>query len=180
MAPEPKQNTKALTTTAMMTAVLCVLGPLSLPIGPVPVSLATLGIYLTMYILGTKRGVIACLLYVLIGLVGLPVFSGFSGGITKLAGPTGGYIVGYLPMAWVTGLVVTRFEKKPLLCIVGMELATWMLYLMGTAWLAYSAGMTFGKAFGIGVLPFILPDLIKIVLSAVIGPVLKKRLERFL
>lgn len=174
-----KQNAKSLTTTAMMAAVLCVLGPLTIPIGPVPVSLANLAIFLTMYILGTKRGTIACLLYILIGLVGLPVFSGFSGGVTKLAGPTGGYIIGYLPMALAAGLIITGREDRKLLCIAGMELATWILYLLGTAWLAFSVGMTFCRALEVGVLPFIVLDLIKIIICAYLGPGLKKRLGKF-
>lgn len=175
-----KQNAKGLTTTAMMAAVLCILGPMTIPIGPVPVTLANLAIFLTVYILGTKRGAIACLLYILIGLVGLPVFSGFSGGVTKLAGPTGGYIIGYLPMAVTAGLIISGREDRKLLCIAGMELATWILYLLGTAWLAFSAGMTFGKALEIGVIPFIVLDLIKIVICAYLGPILKKRLGKYI
>ena len=84
-----------MTTSALMTAIICILGPLSLPIGPVPVSLTNLAIYLTMYILDWKAGTIAYCLYMLIGLIGLPVFSGFAGGPGKLFGPTGGYIPTY-------------------------------------------------------------------------------------
>ena len=87
-------KTSFLTTTAIMTAVMCILGPLSIPIGPVPITLTNLAIYLAMYILGTKRGSAAVCLYLLIGLAGLPVFSGFTGGPGKLLGPTGGYLIG--------------------------------------------------------------------------------------
>ena len=75
-----------MTSTALMTAVTCILGPLAIPIGPVPVSLTPLAVFLSVYILGTKRGTIAYLLYLLIGAVGVPVFSGFTGGVGKLAG----------------------------------------------------------------------------------------------
>ena len=91
-----------------MAAVICVLGPLSVPIGPVPISLTNFAIYITMYVLDAKRGTIAYLIYMLIGLAGLPVFSGFSGGAGKLFGPTGGYIIGFLPMAFVIGVVIDR------------------------------------------------------------------------
>ena len=87
-------TTYAITVTALMTAVTCILAPLSIPIGPVPISLTNLAIYISLYLLGWKRGTISYLIYLLIGLVGIPVFSGFTGGPAKLAGPTGGYIIG--------------------------------------------------------------------------------------
>ena len=83
-------TTYAITVTALMTAVTCILAPLSIPIGPVPISLTNLAIYISLYLLGWKRGTISYLIYLLIGLVGIPVFSGFTGGPAKLAGPTGG------------------------------------------------------------------------------------------
>ncbi len=94
-------RTYTMTSTALMTAVTCILGPLAIPIGPVPVSLTPLAVFLSVYILGTKRGTIAYLLYLLIGAVGVPVFSGFTGGLGKLAGPTGGYLIGFILMALI-------------------------------------------------------------------------------
>ena len=78
---------------ALMTAVICVLAPVSLPLGPVPVSLATFAILLTAYILGWKRGTTSILIYILLGLTGLPVFSAYGAGFSKIVGPTGGYII---------------------------------------------------------------------------------------
>ena len=158
-----------MTTSALMTAIICILGPLSLPIGPVPVSLTNLAIYLTMYILDWKAGTIAYCLYMLIGLIGLPVFSGFAGGPGKLFGPTGGYIIGFLPMAIVIGLglkgTLKLAKKSVILSVIAsillMEAATWIPYLLGTAWLAYSMKMTFIQALSAGVIPFIIEDLIK-------------------
>ena len=92
-------NTYAMAVTALMTAVTCILAPLSIPIGPVPISLTNFAIYLSLYLLDWKKGTVSYILYLLLGLVGLPVFSGFTGGIGKLAGPTGGYIIGFIPMA---------------------------------------------------------------------------------
>ncbi|WP_130837597.1 biotin transporter BioY [Lachnoclostridium sp. Marseille-P6806] len=173
------RRTRFITTTALMTAVICILGPLSVPIGPVPISLTNLAIYITMYILGTKRGSIAYLLYLLLGLVGLPVFSGFTGGPGKLFGPTGGYLIGFLPMAFLIGRFLERHGRNVVLSVVVMEAATWLPYLLGTAWLSYSVHMSFAAALAAGVLPFLLVDLIKIVLSALLGPVLKRRLAPF-
>lgn len=163
---------------AVMTAVICVLGPLSIPIGPVPISLTNLAIYITLYVLGMKRGTLAYCLYLLIGLVGVPVFSGFTGGPGKLFGPTGGYLLGFIPMAIVAGLVIDRFPKKPVLCVIAMFGATWICYITGTLWLSYSAHMDLAAAFAAGVTPFIIEDLCKMIGAAIIGPVLQSALRR--
>ena len=163
---------------ALMSAVLCILGPMSIPIGPVPISLTNLTIYLFLYILDMKKASVAYLVYLLIGLIGLPVFSGYTGGAPKLFGPTGGYLIGFLPMIWAAALVVERHYQKRILCILAMEAATWIPYLLGTAWLAYSAHMGFRAALGVGVLPFLVVDLCKIAFAAIIGPELKSRLVR--
>jgi len=178
MTQTVNSRTAQLTSTAMMTAVLCVLGPLSLPIGPVPVSLTNFAIYLLLYIVGAKQGTIACLLYILLGLAGLPVFSGFSGGPAKLLGPTGGYIIGFLPMTLLIGLAIERFYENRIMCILAMEASTWILYLFGTGWLAYQAKMTFPAALAVGVIPFILVDLIKMIIAALLGPEIRKRVIR--
>lgn len=172
-------NIRFITTTALMTAVICILAPLSIPIGPVPISLTNLAIYFTMYILDTKRGTIAYLIYLLLGLAGLPIFSNFTGGPQKLFGPTGGYLIGFIPMALITGLVVDRFYKKRILCIIVMEASTWICYLFGSAWLMVSMKITFKAALMAGVIPFIIEDFIKMVLAGIFGPVLRDRLRRF-
>lgn len=172
-------RTKAITTTALMTAVLCILGPISIPIGPVPISLVNMAIYVTMYVLDAKRGTIAVCLYLLIGAVGVPVFSNATAGVARLVGPTGGYLIGYVPMAFLIGLAVERIWKKKFLCMLVMEAATWIPYLLGTLWLSIQANMTFPAAFAVGVLPFIIEDLIKIVIVGFYGPALKTRLVRF-
>ena len=83
---------------ALMTAVICVISPfaIAIPVSPVPISLATFAIYLTVIILGWEDGTISVLVYVLLGFAGAPVFTGFTGGAGKVLGPTGGYIIGYI------------------------------------------------------------------------------------
>ena len=176
MAGTLNENTKILTGTALMTAVLCILAPMSIPIGPVPVSLTNLTIYFFLYILETRQCAAAYLVYLLLGAAGLPVFSGWAGGLQKLVGPTGGYLIGFLPMIFIAGAVIGRYWKNRFFCIAAMEVSIWVPYLLGTAWLAVSAGMDFGKALGIGVLPFIAVDLLKMCVAAVVGPEIRKRL----
>ena len=171
-------NTKNLTFIALMTAFICILGPLSIPIGPVPVSLQNFAIYLALYIVGMKRGTIAFLLYMLLGLVGLPVFAGFTGGLQKIVGPTGGYLVGFIFMTVLAGWVLDNYYQNRILCVAGMFLATCIPYLLGTLWLSHSAGMRLASVFAVGVMPFVLEDLAKMVVAAIVGPRLRERLDK--
>lgn len=162
----------------VMTALTCVLAPLSIPIGPVPISLTNLVIYIALYVLGCKKGTISYLIYLLIGLIGLPVFSGFTSGAGKLFGPTGGYLIGFIPMALIAGVVIDRYANKWYLCLIAMIVGTAVCYALGTAWLAYQGGMTLMKALAAGVFPFIPGDLIKMIVAMLLGPQLQKQLKR--
>lgn len=171
-------NVRTLALIAVMAAVTCVLGPLSIPIGLVPISLTNLAIYLSIYILGWKKGTVSYIVYLFIGLVGVPVFSGFTGGVGKMFGPTGGYLIGFIFMALICGVVVDRTHHSLVPSILGMIVGTAVCYLFGTAWLAYQAHMGFYAALAVGVLPFIVGDLIKIVIAAVLGPQIRRQLAR--
>lgn len=162
---------KNLVTMALMTAVICVLAPISIniSISPVPISLSTLAIYLSLIIIDYKLSLYSIILYILLGAVGLPVFSGYTGGIGKLLGPTGGYIIGYILLD-----VVYSFSKN----IFGMILGTIALYLLGTVWLSIQMNITFVEALFLGVVPFILGDAIKIVIANILGQSIKKNLKK--
>ena len=170
-----KMSVKEMCLAALMAAVLCVVGPFSIPVGPIPLSLATLVIYLTAYILGWKLGVVSVLIYLLVGILGVPVFSAGRSGIGVIAGPTGGYLIGYLLLVLICGLFVgpgqtlgssatskpeSKKARKILASILVMVVATAVLYTLGTAWLAYRAHMTAKAAVAAGVLPFLAGDAI--------------------
>lgn len=178
METEKKFSITQIAVIGVMTAVICILAPFSLPIGPVPISFTNLAIYIALYVLGMKRGTISYLIYLLIGLVGVPVFSGFTGGPQKLFGPTGGYLIGFIPMAVIAGIVIDKCMKKWYFCLLAMITGTWVCYLFGTAWLAFQANMTFKAALAAGVIPFIIEDLIKMVLALLIGPQIHKQLVK--
>lgn len=169
-------KTRDMTLTAVMAALICIAGPLVVPVGPVPLSLATFAVYLAGAVLGKKRGTIAVGLYLLIGIIGVPVFSGFSGGFQKLAGVTGGYLAGYLPCAFLSGLGAERAEKSgrkwllPALAAAG----TAALYALGTAWFMIQTGNTACAALGLCVVPFLPGDAVKIIaVTLLAGPVRK-------
>ncbi|MBN7772370.1 biotin transporter BioY [Clostridium aminobutyricum] len=173
-------NTNTLTLIALMTAVICILGPLSIaiPISPVPISFTNLAIYFSAVILGWKKGTISFIVYLLIGFVGVPVFSNFTAGPAKLLGPTGGYLIGFIFMALITGLFVDKFPGKTYMYVIGMVIGTIITYVLGTVWLAYQANMTFQVALSAGVIPYIPGDIIKIAIATVLGTTIKKQVKR--
>ena len=109
-AKKSRLDTKCIALIGLMAAVTCILGPLSipLPISPVPISLTNFAIYLAIYVLGTRRGTLSYLIYLLIGFVGVPVFAAFTAGPQKLLGPTGGYLIGFIPMALICGIFIDK------------------------------------------------------------------------
>lgn len=167
-------NIYTVSATAVMAAVLCIIAPLSLPVGAVPISFANVVIFLSLYLLGWKNGTLSVGIYILMGLIGFPVFSGFSGGIGALLGATGGYILGYLPMAVVAGIGIEFFEKKSLQ-FLAMVLGCGICYGFGTLWFCMMTKTTVAVALGICVLPFLPGDLIKMVFAVRVGRRLKRR-----
>lgn len=173
-------NTKALALIGVMAAVTCILGPLSIPLpfSPVPISLTNLAVYFSVYVLGMKKGSISYVIYLLIGLVGIPVFSSFTGGPGKLLGPTGGYLIGFLFMAVICGFFIDKWPDKRYMGFLGMAIGTLVCYLFGTVWLAYQAELSFSAALTAGVIPFIPGDIIKMLIAMFIGPEIVKRLKK--
>lgn len=173
-----KDQVQNMTKIALMAAVICILGPLSISIGEIPISFTNLAVYFAIYLLGTKRGTISYIIYMILGLVGLPVFSNFQGGPGKLFGITGGYIIGFVFMAIICGIFIDLWPDKYYLHFIGMVLGTAVCYFFGTVWFVILAKCTFKYALGICVFPFIIGDLIKIVIALIAGPKIRKRLIR--
>ena len=171
---------KDMTLAAVMAALICIAGPLTIAAGLVPLSLATFAIYLAGAILGKKRGTVATALYLVIGIIGVPVFSGFSGGFQKLAGVTGGYLIGYLPCAFLAGLGTERAEKEgrkwllPAMMVIG----TAVLYAVGTAWFMIQGKNALVPSLGMCVLPFLPGDAAKIAAATLLTVPVKKAVGR--
>lgn len=179
MEIKAKSNVYVLAMTAVMAAVIAVVAPFSIPAwGEVSFTLCTFVLYLSPYILGWKRAAIATMVYILLGMVGMPVFSGFKAGLGVLAGPTGGYILGYIPMVIIGGLVIKAFPKNRAIHLGGMILATAVLYAFGTALFCAQTGSALERALVICVFPFIPFDLGKMVIATGLGPVLRERLVK--
>ena len=173
-----KTKTLDMTTIAVMAALICVAGPLTIPAGPIPLSLATFAVYLAGSVLGRKKGTIAVGLYLLIGIIGVPVFSGFSGGFQKLAGVTGGYLIGYLPCAYMSGEGSEKREQigwwyHPLMMIAG----TALLYLVGTVNFMLHTGNGLGAALALCVVPFLIGDAVKIAAATLLTVPVRKAVK---
>lgn len=173
-----KFKTKDMAMIGLMTAVTCVLAPMAIPIGPVPISLTNLVLYFSLYLIGTKFTLVSYVIYLLLGLVGLPVFSGFTGGPAKLAGPTGGYLIGFLLMIWIAGIFITRSNGKKGIDLTGMIIGTAAVYAVGTVWLSVQSGIGFRAALFAGVIPFLPGDAVKIILALFQGRKIRSLLLR--
>lgn len=177
-------KTKELVMCALCAAITCVLAPLSLPIGPIPISLCTFAVMLAGTLLGAKWGFISQLIYVLLGIAGLPVFAGYKAGLGVIMGPTGGYIIAYPILALLCGFLYHRFRSgrtgaaKIGAMVAAMVIGTVVLYAVGTAWFCFVAGSDVAAALGLCVLPFLPGDALKMAAVAVIVPQLERALSR--
>ncbi|MBQ9118493.1 MAG: biotin transporter BioY [Lachnospiraceae bacterium] len=172
----------SLTFTALITAILCVLSPFSIPLPePMPaITLATFVLYFSGCVLGPKYSCMSLLLYLLLGCVGVPVFSKGQAGLQVLFGPTGGYLLGYFFIALCTGLATARSrtgKQAVILPVLGMIIGTFLCYTFGTLWLAHFYELPIGAAIAAGVTPFLIGDLLKIVAAAAIAPPIQKQLR---
>ena len=160
-------KTHDLVTVALFTAIVAVCSQVIIPIGPVPMSLATLAVLLSGVVLGPVKGALALMVYLLLGAMGAPVFSAFRGGLPMLAGPTGGFLVGYIPMAFLAGLFYRADSSRR--SVLGMLFATIILYAAGTMWFVVSTGQGIVPALMMCVAPFIPTDMVKIFVAMAIS-----------
>lgn len=175
-----KLNTRQMVLIALITAVTCILAPIAIPIpvSPVPITFTNLVLFISVFVLSWKQAALSYFVYLLLGIAGLPVFSGYTGGLVKVAGPTGGYLAGFVFLIIISGLFVERASGRLryVFYTLGMLAGAAVMYLFGTVWLAAQLNLTFTQGLAAGVLPYLPGDVIKIVIALILGPVLRKRL----
>lgn len=162
---------QTITRCGLFAGLLCLCAWISLPMGDSAFTLQTFALFLSLGVLGGRLGTLVCLVYLLLGAVGLPVFSGFRGGMGTLLGPTGGYLLGFLASAvtyWgFSRLLGGRFSA------VSWILGLFACYAFGTAWYLwlYAPGgnLSLGAALTVCVLPYLLPDAIKLTLAWILS-----------
>ncbi len=162
-------HVRSLTYVALMAALLAVCAWITIPFGPVPFTMQTFGLFAALALLGGQRGTLTVAVYLLLGLVGLPVFSGFGAGPAALLGPTGGFLLGFLLSALVYWGITSRLGTSAPVMILAMILGLVACYAMGTIWFlcVYSGGgtATLMGALTLCVFPYVLPDLVKLALA---------------
>ncbi len=183
-------NLRATVAAAGFTALIAIGAYISIPIGPVPIVLQNFFVLLSALLLGSRLALSSVFVYLFLGTLGLPVFAGGTGGIAHFFGPTGGYLLSYLPAVVLTGLIGhsnfdTQKQEKShalntLLQLVALLAGTACIYVIGVPWLKFATQMSWKAAIGAGLLPFILGDSLKILVALLISRVFSKRVEEFL
>lgn len=174
-----RNKTKNLTYCALFTCLLMVSAQLGIPLPgtTVPINLATCAVLVAGAVLGPKYGLVSVLCYIGLGAVGLPVFSHFRGGLGVLTGPTGGYILGYVFCAYITGFFTNHFKNRKIFSIIGMVFGLTLCYLFGTLWYMFLTHIRLWQALMLCVVPFIIGDCLKIILAIFLSGRLKKILR---
>lgn len=166
----------------LFAAITAVLSQIAIPIGPVPINLATFAVFCAGALLGSKLGSISLIVWAILGAFGVPVFSMFRGGLGTLLGPTGGYIIGYIPAAFVIGLVIEKFTKLNKFCtyLIAMFIGMCIYFFLGTLWYMFSTKSALWSALTVCVFPFLIGDFLKLFVATLISqklrPLLNKRM----
>lgn len=164
----------------LMAAILCILAPISVPLffTPIPVTLGTFLIFIIAYTLKPILATLSVLIYLLIGAVGLPVFSGYSGGIAKLVGPTGGFLIGFLVISFLSSYIIHKYPNNKIYHLIAMSISLIICLSFGSIWFSIQQKVDFIKALQLCVFPFLLGDSIKLIIAFIIGPQIQKRLKK--
>lgn len=166
-------KTKNLSRIALGAAALALCAWISIP-ALVPFTMQSMAVLTVAALLGPKLGCVSVAVYLLLGAVGIPVFSGFRGGIQALLGPTGGYLIGFLPCAFITGWTA-RKSKSDCGMAAGMAVGMLACYGFGTLWYAFGyAGGSVQTILLTCVVPFLLPDAIKLIISLLLVSRIRK------
>ena len=173
-------RTRSIAFVALTVAITAVSAWVTVPLGPVPFTLQTFAIFAVCGLLGGKRGTVSVLVYLLLGAVGAPVFAGFRGGFASLIGTTGGYLVGFILLALIITLAQARWGLGQWVFVLSAAVGLLVCYAFGTAWflIVYTrtGAITLGVVLAKCVLPFLLPDAIKLALATLLRARLYRRI----
>lgn len=166
-----RKKLKNMSFSALGAAVLCILAPLSLPAGALPITLSFFALLLVAGILPPKTAIPAVLVYIALGAVGVPVFANFSGGFQVIVGPTGGFILGYIPMAAIVSFFKGNLPKTLLIMFLSAVLG----YFVGCLWLSFTTESSFMSSLLYTAATCFLPDVVKIFAAALLACTIRKR-----
>ncbi len=164
--------------TALFAALIAAGAFMAIPIGPVPIVLQNMFVLMAALVLGPRWGLCAILLYLFMGTCGFPVFSGGTGGMGRLFGPTGGYLLGYIPAVAVTAILSKTLGHRLLTDALAMAAGSVIVYAAGVPWLKFATGMPWDKALALGLVPFIIGDIIKIAAGTWAAGVMRRVMDK--
>lgn len=171
-------NTRRMVLIALFAALTGIGAFISFPLQPIPFTLQPFFIFLAGMVLDPFDAFLSQAVYLAIGAIGIPVYSGMTGGVGHLFGPTGGFLFGFMLCSWITAIIIRAVGRDKLLTyIFGGMAGMAVLYLFGVAWLGYVTGMGMEKAFTVGALPFLLFDFVKLLVAAIVGQRIWKMLS---
>jgi biotin transport system substrate-specific component len=170
---DPSTSLRMTVYASLLAALIAAGAYLALPIGPVPIVLQNLFVFLSGLLLGPRWGVASIGVYLMAGALGLPVFAGGVGGIGRFAGPTGGYLLGYLPAVYVIGWISKKSKGRAAEDVLAMVCGSIIIYACGVSWLKILSGLTLAKTLAVGMYPFILGDGVKIAAAVPIAKALR-------
>lgn len=177
-------NVRTTVAAAGFTALIAIGAYISIPVGPVPIVLQNFFVLLSALLLGSRIALSSVFVYLFLGALGLPVFAGGTGGVAHFFGPTGGYLLSYLPAVVLTGLIARpgnqALSSNTYRLFAGLLAGTACIYLIGVPWLKFSTGMAWVPALTAGLIPFIPGDLLKVVVAFFIGRTFAPRVDEFL
>ncbi|MEO1768626.1 MULTISPECIES: biotin transporter BioY [Enterococcus] len=173
-----KLSSREMVLAGMFAAAIGVLSQFTIPFGPIPLTLQTFAVGFVVTILGKKTGTLAILIYLLMGFIGLPVFAGGSAGIGVVFGPTGGFLVGFIFNGLITGWMIEKTSSNYFWSILANILGAFVTLFFGALWLKFGASMSWPSAFSVGMIPFLIPGLIKAVAAGYLGHLISQRLPR--
>lgn len=163
---------------SLMAALIAMGAYIHIPLGPVPIVLQNLFVPLAALLLGSRWGSISVAIYLFAGAMGIPVFAGAKGGLAHFLGPTGGYLLGFLLAAWVTGSITEHLTERPIAILLAVTLGMLTIYAVGVPWLKHAAGLTWSKAVLVGMVPFLVGDVFKAGAAVVLARALKPMVTR--
>jgi biotin transport system substrate-specific component len=177
----PIEKLRWMVLASLMAALTAVGAYILVPIGPVPIVLSTLFVLLSGLLLGSRWGLGSMALYLMVGAIGMPVFSGGRGGLAHFLGPTGGYLFGYVFASWLTGLIAERSRGILIFEILSVFIGSLAIYSLGLPWLKMVTQISWTKTFMVGMVPFLIGDGVKasvaIVLARAVRPVLNRQMQ---
>jgi biotin transport system substrate-specific component len=175
-----QERLKMLITSALFASIIGILAQVSIPLpfSPVPITGQTLAIGLAATILGRKYGTISVLIYLAIGAIGVPVYAEFSGGFAALIGPTGGYLIGFIPTVFIIAYYIEKTSFTVLQAMIANTIGMIVTLVFGMVWLKIAASLSWKDAFLLGVSPFLILGVFKAYLASVIGIIVRKRLVK--